>query len=442
MKNQVLYIFAGLVLLINYQNCAPASFDSLPSSNLDQFDNCATRPSECSGGGFGPSIQVKEAPGPLLLTNDNARLEVVATPGSSEIKSIRCGFEGQLVSCSNPITETFSDQRVSDYKYLVEVTDENSLTAITQIEWRVSFDSFEHRQNIEVNSNNKADILVVIDNSGSMKHEQSSMAQRFGSFINQLSSLDWQLGIATTDPTNSTYGDGRLVTMREGRGLPAYSFINKAVPNYSAVFANSIQRSEQGSGYEQGIRTTYRALQRYKDKSNNANTAHWSFFRPDAVLSVIVVSDADETPNGSPEARNNPNNLLNFVKSTFPNKAFSFHSIVVKTGDTACLNSDLNEGYGTNYEKLSSLTGGVIGSVCASNYGAQLAQIGNATVDLVKTVNLDCEPLDINDDGKPDVSVYLANGKAAPSFKVTGQKIEFASLLPTGKHEIRYECLR
>ena len=69
-------------------------------------------------------------------------------------------------------------------------------------------------KNITVNpATTKVDVLVVVDNSGSMSVEQSNMGMRFASFLSRLQGLDWQVGIVTTDvQTNNTaaFKDCRL----------------------------------------------------------------------------------------------------------------------------------------------------------------------------------------------------------------------------------------
>src|SRR5690606_12181526 len=120
---------------------------------------------------------------------------------------------------------------------------------------------------VNANPTDKVDVLVVIDNSGSMKTEQQNMKSRFSSFIDKLSGLNWQLGIITTDVTRDTeLRDGRLIEM---------SGLNTRVLNTSmnintvkTAFGNTIQRSESGSGSEQGIRASYRAVERSQENGS------------------------------------------------------------------------------------------------------------------------------------------------------------------------------
>ena len=71
---------------------------------------------------------------------------------------------------------------------------------------------------IEVTETNQADVIVVIDNSASMRFEQANMAQRFSSLLDGMKGLDWTLGIITTDVSeDAPKKDGRFL---EFAGLP------------------------------------------------------------------------------------------------------------------------------------------------------------------------------------------------------------------------------
>mgnify|MGYP006146346057 CR=1 FL=1 len=58
-------------------------------------------------------------------------------------------------------------------------------------------------EDIEVPTDKAADILIVVDNSGSMASEQDKVAARFHEFFAQLlvSGVDFHIGVVTSDPT-------------------------------------------------------------------------------------------------------------------------------------------------------------------------------------------------------------------------------------------------
>ena len=296
-------------------------------------------------------------------------------------------------------------------------------------------------KSIEIFSASKVDILVVIDNSGSMATEQANMAARFNTFIDSLAGLDWQLAIVTTDVSgNADLKDGRLINYS---GLTNTTVLTSKMDSQivKTAFAKTIQRPETGNSNEQGIYATYRALERSLDLNDQTSAGNRELIRADAALAVIVVTDANETPSAS-SIKNTPSGLVSFVNSAWSgNKVMSFHSIVVKSNDKVCLAKDGNEGYGTAYESLSGLTNGIIGSVCETDYGSQLSVIGHQVQNLVNTVRLDCAPADVNGDGIADISMSNNNALTIPGYKVVGMDLVFNNPLPVGVSTVEYKCL-
>lgn len=296
---------------------------------------------------------------------------------------------------------------------------------------------------------NKVDVLVVIDNSGSMAYEQINMADRFGTFLDQLQGLDWQVGIVTTDVTANTSPttDGKLLQYA-GTGKKLISSSDN-IDQAKTYFANTIQRSEVGSGAEQGIKASVRALQR----AANTADANSALIRANSALSIIVVTDGNES---STTAQNQPSYLLNLVTQTYPGKSFKFHSIIVKTNDSACLYDrsagtlsngssfyNSNEKYGTSYTALTQQTNGIIGSVCEQDYGSQLSEIGKSTSEQVKQTTLDCAPVDADKNGFADIEIRNAQTNALiTNYTVSGLQINFDQPLAPGQYSLTYICVK
>lgn len=396
---------------------------------------------------MGPAINIGQQPMASIMPGQAAAVQFIVTDSGVGLRQVRCGLNGTLTNCEFSETRDYSNLPVGEYIFRIEAVDLLGNASSREISWKVEQRTMPVSQSVAVNTNNKADILVVIDNSGSMSQEQANMGARFGSLLDQLSGLDWQVGITTTDlntssPSGSFRKDGRLLPIANMSGqyvLTSSMNATTARQNFSAT----VQRpANEGSGNEQGIGATYRALQRNAQAFSSDNTTG-GFLRSGAVLSVVVVSDADETnPNGT-QTHNSPQGLMNLVRSMYPGKPFSFHSIIVRPGDRACLNlaNSGNEDYGYSYSDLSGLTGGIVGTVCSADYGSQLAAMGRATVDLINSANLNCAPLDTNGDGIRDVQIVTADGSAAPSYTIDGLRIQFSRALPAGNNQLNYSCL-
>ncbi len=142
-----------------------------------------------------------------------------------------------------------------------------------------------------------------------------------------------------------------------------------------------------------------------------------------------------------------------FVETTFGSqKKMVWHSII-KT-DTNCSNDQaLHAGY--MYEALSDLTDGVVGDVCVAadddnNYTRQLREIGSHVASMSREITLDCEPVDINGDGRRDqgdVEVLFRTPNStsygvypAGTYSVNGRKLVFSSDPSIGQYKINYNC--
>lgn len=155
------------------------------------------------------------------------------------------------------------------------------------------------------------DILFVIDNSGSMKEEQDNLALSFDRFITDMQSndLDFQIGVISTDPTrpnsatplgsvpwtSSDYEDfqnlgaGSLLAYRGNEKV-----LKRSSSNLASQFMNNVTLGAGGdaTGYEMGVQSLIYA---FSPELSGPGKWNASLFRADALLSIIIVSDEDET---------------------------------------------------------------------------------------------------------------------------------------------------
>lgn len=277
------------------------------------------------------------------------------------------------------------------------------------------FDYFEN-----VTGDRRVDILVVDDNSGSMAQEQANMATRFPNFIAGLTGIDWRLGITTTDVQRADAGD--LVTFN-GTNL---KYIEPTTPNVDTVFNNTVQMATNGSGDERGIYAANLAVQK--------NEGNW--IRNNSHLAVIVLSDENERSDGNNlQPLDMPANFVPNVKSELGSgKTVSFHAIVTRPNDAACL-AGAGENYGTVYAELVTLTGGILGDICAADYAAQLQNIAGSIVSNVDSFGLKCAPIN-------GVNVAFNPVPAtAITHTIQNGRIHFSSAVPANTQvHLSYEC--
>jgi hypothetical protein len=325
---------------------------------------------------------------------------------------------------------------------------------------------------------NPVDILIVDDNSGSMSPDQNKMATAFDGFLSQLESaqLNYKIAVTTTDissaytstPTgvhnnpgpyngNGALQDGNLIDFGNGANV-----LTDSVTNRASLFSNTIQRQEtihcEQSGYkecpsddERGIFAANLAL----DKSTD------SYVRPTAHFALIILSNEDErglsSPNAGSDANSNalramypletndlPETFVSKFRTKYPGKTLSVHSIIVKPGDQTCLQSESNpsqfliakEGY--SYQKLSQLTGGVIGSICDSNYTQQLKAIGDNIESQALSMPFSCRP--INDKYQLSVSPQPAHPLDATADWTKMQLTISGTVAASTTLKLSYQC--
>ena len=100
------------------------------------------------------------------------------------------------------------------------------------------------KQNENDDAQGLLDILVVIDNSGSMEEEQRNLSSKLLPLLSYVSESDWKIGVVTTDKADGCLRD----------------VIRKNQQNPEFAFASAIRAGTNGSGIEAGIPQAVRAL--------------------------------------------------------------------------------------------------------------------------------------------------------------------------------------
>lgn len=244
----------------------------------------------------------------------------------------------------------------------------------------------------------KIDILFIDDNSASMDPKQASLGTKFSGFATELKSIDWQIGITTTDCSTGPYGIcGSLLTMT---GY-ASKILTPSVPNYATVFNNSIQRPETAGCLNTGTcpAGASEPLLSATTAMNKFNTDNAGFFRAESDLAIVILSDADERQTGGATYANRPSQLVAAFNNNWPtNKKLKVYSIIVKPGDSTCLDTmRVGSGgfsfYGDLVDQTVNLTQGLSTSICAPDYSVTLKSIGESVRTLTNSVELAHTPI-------------------------------------------------
>lgn len=339
------------------------------------------------------------------------------------------------------------------------------------------------------------DILFVNDNSGSMSFEQNRMADRFDSFLSTLDSqqINYRIGVITTDvstavtsstsisydPThpgsitkfneprgingNGALQDGKLITI-PGLGKSFLSSTDgTSTQNRKDLFAGVIKRNETlqcenflrqypvggsaptdadvrancPSGDERGMFAANLFVR------NNPS----SFIRSNAGFAIVFLADEDERSGlytSASYALQNydlPQTLVAKLRTDFLNKPVKVHSIITK--DSGCLSQQSNQintangvsgSIGDVYRMASESTGGIVGDICAPDYGSQLTSISNDIVNMAQDISLKCET-------PANLQVSFIPASAAVGYNVVGSKLSFTQRVNTGtKIRLKYTC--
>lgn len=197
----------------------------------------------------------------------------------------------------------------------------------------------------EVNQGNLGilDILLVVDNSGSMAEEQRELAKRLDPLISQVQGSDWKIFLTTTDA---------------GRGCSERVFSHN-MPKVNNEFKKAIKGiGIQGSSNEQGIKKAVDLL----------NCKDSEMVRANSNIAVIIVSDEDNCSNGTECSDPSELNLLNALVSPPHQRKLGDSAKVYGIFDVPGKECRTAFNVGNIYQKAVDATDGVSGSICASNY--------------------------------------------------------------------------
>lgn len=296
-------------------------------------------------------------------------------------------------------------------------------------------DTVSEKFNFDNNaSERKVDVLFIVDNSSSMYEEQQKLGDRLANFIGNLSKVNWQIAITTTDASDGPHGVKGSLLQLDGVNS---KIITDKTPNYNQVFRNSVVRNETltcqsggacPSGKEQPLLVSMLAM-------NKRDTDNKDFFRSGADLALVILSDEDELSTGPPEATSPQAVLDHFNQIWGASKTLSVFGIMIQPDDIPCFDSQKQNGgnYAYYATELAAATGGVTGSICDSDYSTALERIG-------ETLNLQVNSITLTQDPKTVVDVVITPHDPNLKWTVKGKKITFNKVPAEGSVvEVIYE---
>lgn len=204
------------------------------------------------------------------------------------------------------------------------------------------------------------DVLFVIDDSGSMSTHQRNLAQNIPVLVNSLisSGLDFHAAVITTDGDNYR---GKLPGQFRG------GVVTSDMPNAADLLSANLLPGTSGSPQEMVFDPVMAALSEPMLSGPNAG-----FLRPDAGLSVITVTDAEDQ-----SAVNNKDSFVSFIRGLKGDSGLvSMHGILALQSDPNCQRDGAD--FPLKLETAISELGGKAFSLCAPNYTENIKAIASA----------------------------------------------------------------
>lgn len=209
-----------------------------------------------------------------------------------------------------------------------------------------------------------ADVLFVVDNSCSMEDNQDSLKENFPRFMRffEGSGIDYHIGVVSTD---TELGAEAGVLQASESGL---RFITPEVPNASEEFATMAQLGPDGSARERGLEAAYVMLELKVDEPANAG-----FYRQDAALHVVFVSDEDDS---SRESITTPDEWINWFGGLKIDPDPSLRSV----SSVVCFPGICDDIVpGTRYLQLTQAIGGLSRNIQDPDWADVLEHLGGQT---------------------------------------------------------------
>ncbi len=206
------------------------------------------------------------------------------------------------------------------------------------------------------------DVLWVIDNSSSMGPEQARVMAEINAFFSWFDALrlDYHMGVIATDVVSPQFA-GQLV------GSPTY--IDTTTTDAEARLSERINLGTDDMGDESGLLAVEMALSEPLVSGYNAG-----FFRPDARLAVIFLSD---------EPEQSPYDAQHYIDFFATLKADTSRILVASiVGDytdgcsNICDDVEQRAGAGDKYIDVTNAYAGIFGSICTCDLSPTLDEIG------------------------------------------------------------------
>jgi hypothetical protein len=234
-----------------------------------------------------------------------------------------------------------------------------------------------------------------------MGEEQASLAANFLSFVRfaDAQGLDYHMAITTTDVSGGE--NGRFVPLT---GTAPRVVTPQTTPSPVAVFTQNARVGTGGSGSERGLEAAYLALSNPLIAGHNAG-----FLRPEAALSVIYVSDEEDS---STRTLDFYVSFLLGIKGAQNANTFTA-SAIVGDAPSGCSGSGGSAQPGARYIEVAERTGGLVQSICTPDWARALENVSTTAFGFKSRFVLSGQPV-------PATLVVAVDGAVVPAVDAQG----------------------
>jgi hypothetical protein len=299
-------------------------------------------------------------------------------------------------------------------------------------------------------SGGKADVLFILDTTPSMFLSLNNLGTKFNQLISSWSSIDWQVAVTNAKVEKSFFDpyvlDGKFIELQKNDMTKPVEYIIKKNEYFAEPwFYRTVSRDPSDNGCESQPYCMIeppeplRALKSAIDKKSSPTNK--GFFRDNAKLVVVIVSDADEREVGAEDKKaTKPADAKKYVESQLPKMdGVVALSVIIKPGDTKCLARhqnifDLGAGgrYGTMLDEFAKLTGGLSASVCDEDFGPALSKLS-------ETVRQQVESIELKEVPYPGSLKLSFTPQFNGTWSLQGKKVLFSKPVPKGTRiDVRY----
>jgi hypothetical protein len=270
--------------------------------------------------------------------------------------------------------------------------------------------SFVEENFLQGYSSAKVDVLLMIDNSGSMADSQADLMNACADYLDGFVALDldFHLGVITTDNDDPAHS-GKL------QGSP--SFLDQSTLDpITECEMRILVVGTRGSANEKGLLTSKLAL---SPPLTNTGMPNEGFLRDNAVLSVLYLSDENDISPGVPM------DYANFLVGLKADAGKIHVSSIVGPAGGCGVEGESSAADGERYRLLASSFDGEIVDICSGDFTTALQTISNADAAAATAFPLQHLPI-ANTIEVTVAGVVTSGGTSTWSYNAASNEIAFA----------------